>query len=234
MNCFEHHIAPHQRSRLRDYLTKRLLGGPELIHYEYDALRKDGTLVTLDKIVRLVQWKGEVAVQDTVIDATARRRAEEHARKHEAELAHVARLISAEIRKKGIRMELDLGPDLPVVNGSLVQLEQVALNLICSAFEAIEEAEHGPRNVITLRTIGNRRTELKLTVRDTAVGLDPAIALRVLEAFVTTKHDGLGLGLSISRTIVDAHGGRLWATSNESGGTTFHLTLPTLAFIDAY
>jgi signal transduction histidine kinase len=210
MNCFEHHIAPHQRSRLRDCLTKRLLGGPEPIHYEYDALRKDGTLVTLDKVVRLVQWKGEVAVQDTVIDVTARRRAEEHARKHEADLAHVARLINAEIRKKGIRMELHLGPDLPVVNDSLVQLEQVVLNLICNAIEAIEEADHGPRNV-TLRTIGNRRTELKLTARNT----------------------GVGLGLSISRTIVDAHGGRLWATSNESRGTTFHLTLPTPAFIDA-
>ena len=92
MNCLEHHIAPHERPRLRDYLTRRLLGEPVPVHYEYDALRKDGALVTLDKVVRLVHWKGEIAVQDTVIDITAHRRAEEHARKHEAKLAHVARL----------------------------------------------------------------------------------------------------------------------------------------------
>ncbi|MGC1955284.1 MAG: PAS domain S-box protein [Gammaproteobacteria bacterium] len=315
MTCFEHHIAPHERPRLRDYLTRRLVGESVPVHYEYDALRKDGALVTLDKVVRLIQWKGEVAVQDTVIDITARRRAEEQARKREAELAHVARLstmgemattlahelnqpltaivsytegalrrfghirasnpelievldqigqltkraaqivkgmrnfvrkkdaqfepldfnqavseaarlINAEVHKKEIRMELYLAPDLPLVNGSLVQLEQVVLNLIRNAIEAIEEADSEPRN-LTLRTFTNRRAELELTVRDSGVGLDPAIAPRVLEAFVTTKHDGLGLGLSISRTILESHGGRLWATPNERRGTTFHLTLPT-------
>lgn len=316
MTCFAHHIAPHERRRLKDYLTRRLVGKPVPIHYEYDAVRKDGALVTLDKVVRLVQWKGEVAVQDTVIDVTARRRAEEQARKREAELAHVARLstmgemattlahelnqpltaivsytegalrrfghvrasnpelievldqiahltkraarivrgmrnfvrkkdvqfgpvdfnqavaeaarlTSAEVRKKAIRMELYLAPDLPRVEGSLVQLEQVVLNLIRNAIETIEETQSGPRN-LTLRTFTNRRAQLELTVRDTGAGLDPAIASRVLEAFVTTKQDGLGLGLSISRTIVEAHGGRLWATTNERRGTTFHLTLPTL------
>lgn len=316
MTCFEHHIAPHERTRLRDYLTRRLLGESVPVHYEYDALRKDGALVTLDKVVRLVQWKGEVAVQDTVVDITARRRAEEQARKREAELAHVARLstmgemattlahelnqpltaivsytegalrrfghnrashpelievldhiaqltkraaqiirgmrdfvrkkdaqfgpvdfnqavseaarlISAEVRKKAIRMEIYLAPELPLVNGSLVQLEQVVLNLIRNAIEAIEAAENGPRN-LTLRTFTNGRSELELTVRDSGVGIDPAIASRVLEAFVTTKQDGLGLGLSISRTILESHGGRLWATTNERRGTTFHLTLPTL------
>jgi two-component system sensor kinase FixL len=142
-------------------------------------------------------------------------------------ISEAARLISAEVRKKEIRMELYLAPDLPLVNGSLVQLEQVVLNLIRNAIEAIEAAESGPRN-LTLRTFTNQRAELELTVRDSGVGIDPAIASRVLEAFVTTKHDGLGLGLSISRTILESHGGRLWATTNERRGTTFHLTLPTL------
>ncbi len=316
LKCFEHHIAPHERLRLKDYLTRRLLGDPVPVHYEYDASRKDGASVTLDKVVRLVQWKGEVAVQDTVIDITARRRAEEQARKREAELAHVARLstmgemattlahelnqpltaivsytegalrrfghlrahnpeligvldhiaqltkraaqivrgmrdfvrkkdapfqpvdlnqaiseaarlISAEVRQKQIHMELYLAPGLPLVTGSLVQLEQVVLNLIRNAIEAIEEADSELRN-LTLRTFINRRAELELTVRDTGVGLDPAIASQVLEAFVTTKHDGLGLGLSISRTILESHGGRLWATANERRGTTFHLALPPL------
>lgn len=320
MTCFEHHIAPHERPRLRDYLVRRLLGEPVPIHYEYDALRKDGEVVTLDKVVRLVHWKGEVAVQDTVIDITARRRAEEQARKRETELAHVARLstmgemattlahelnqpltaivsyaegavrrfahmgdsnpelvevldhiaqltkraaqivrgmrnfvrkkdaqfepvdvnqavaeaarlISAEVRKKQIRMELYLAPELPRVNGSLVQLEQVVLNLIRNGVEAIEETQNGPRN-LTLRTFVNPQSEFELSVRDSGVGLDPAVASRVLEPFVTTKQDGLGLGLSISRTILESHGGRLWATANEHRGTTFHLTLPTLATTD--
>ena len=128
-------------------------------------------------------------------------------------------------------MELYLAPNLPLVNGSSVRLEQVILNLIRNAIEAIEEAENGPRN-LTLRTFTNRRAELELTVRDTGVGLDPALASRVLEAFVTTKHDGLGLGLSISRTILESHGGRLWATANEHRGTTFHMALPTLSPTD--
>jgi signal transduction histidine kinase len=111
------------------------------------------------------------------------------------------------------------------VRGDRVQLQQVILNLVLNAVEAMSAVEAGPRELL----ISTERTEANgvlVAVRDSGPGIDPEHVERVFEAFYTTKTSGVGMGLSICRSIIDAHGGRLWADSNEPRGAVFQFTLP--------
>jgi signal transduction histidine kinase len=113
---------------------------------------------------------------------------------------------------------------LPRILGDRVQLQQVILNLILNAIEATSEIADGPREVLIRST--SEADGVLIDVRDTGAGLPQANPERVFEAFYTTKTSGLGLGLSICRSIVEAHGGRLWATPNEPRGAIFRIMLP--------
>ncbi len=114
---------------------------------------------------------------------------------------------------------------LPPVTGDRVQLQQVVLNLIVNGFDAMGHVA-ADRRTLTLETsIGDAGT-VQIAVRDSGVGLDSEHADRIFEPFYTTKSQGMGMGLAINRSIVEAHGGRLWATANEDGGATFAFTLP--------
>jgi two-component system sensor kinase FixL len=114
------------------------------------------------------------------------------------------------------------------VLGDRIQLQQVLLNLILNSNEAMSVPGWEPRElVITSQQTG--LDEVMVTVRDTGIGLAPKNQGRVFDAFFTSKKDGLGLGLSISRTIIEAHGGRLWCTPNADRGATFQFTLPSEA-----
>jgi signal transduction histidine kinase len=117
-------------------------------------------------------------------------------------------------------------PDqLPVVEADRVQLQQVLLNLIVNALEATGAASEGPRELL----ISTEKVEaggVLVAVRDSGPGLTAAMLERVFESFYTTKPTGLGLGLSICRSIIEAHGGRLWASTNQRRGTAFQFTLP--------
>jgi two-component system sensor kinase FixL len=104
-----------------------------------------------------------------------------------------------------------------------VQVQQVLVNLIRNALEAMDDC---PVRELRIRSDRDTTSHVRLSVFDTGTGLSEEMANRLFEAFATTKHDGMGLGLSICRTIVEAHGGRIWATVNERGGTVFHFTLP--------
>lgn len=139
----------------------------------------------------------------------------------------VLTLLRGDLAGRGIAVETDLDPDLPPVLGDRIPLEQVLLNLVTNACDAMMEAPPGTRR-LTLRT-SRDPAGVRMSVRDNGCGLPPE-AERVFEAFFTTKAHGLGMGLSICRTIVTAHDGRLWAEANPatSGGATFHLTLPVL------
>ena len=114
---------------------------------------------------------------------------------------------------------------MPLVLGDRIQLQQVILNLIINAIEAMSGVSDGPRELL----VGSGKDEsqgVRVTVRDSGPGLDPESLAHLFTAFYTTKPQGMGMGLAISRSIIEAHGGRLWATANEGRGATFQLTLP--------
>jgi PAS domain S-box-containing protein len=129
------------------------------------------------------------------------------------------------ITKNAVLVQTRLAEGLFPVQGDRVQLQQVILNLVLNAVEALSAVEEGPREVLisTERTQGNG---VLVAVRDSGPGIDPEHVERVFEAFYTTKPSGLGMGLSICRTIIGAHGGRLWADANEPRGAVFQFTLP--------
>jgi PAS domain S-box-containing protein len=125
----------------------------------------------------------------------------------------------------GIVAKMQLAEGLPRVSGDRVQLQQVMLNLIMNAIEAMSEVSDGSRE-LQISTSEAEAGGVLVAVSDSGPGLHPASVARMFEAFYTTKASGLGIGLSICRSIVDAHGGRLWTTPNEPRGAVFCMTLP--------
>jgi C4-dicarboxylate-specific signal transduction histidine kinase len=124
----------------------------------------------------------------------------------------------------GVPVETRLAEDLPPVQGDRVQLQQVVLNLILNAAEAMGSVEAGARE-LSISTV-QEQTGVRVTVRDCGPGIAPTHLERIFEAFYTTKSSGTGMGLSICRSIINAHGGRLWAEVNEPRGAVFQFTLP--------
>jgi C4-dicarboxylate-specific signal transduction histidine kinase len=147
-------------------------------------------------------------------------------------VSDVIALTRNEALKHGVAVQAWLARDLPSVEGDRVQLQQVILNLIMNAIEAMSGAEEGPRELqVSAET--DAAGGVLVTVRDTGPGLDPKSMARVFEAFYTTKPGGMGMGLAICRSIVEEHGGRLWASANEPRGAVFQLTLPAEAAVAA-
>jgi C4-dicarboxylate-specific signal transduction histidine kinase len=140
-------------------------------------------------------------------------------------IAEVLALTRGELQQHGVVLHTNLvGGDRPVL-GDRVQLQQVVLNLIMNAVQAMGAVTDGSREL----TVSVARAEpgrVQVGVADTGPGLDPAIAQRIFEPFFTTKSDGLGMGLSISRSIIEAHGGHLWVSPRAPHGTAFHFTIP--------
>jgi signal transduction histidine kinase len=115
--------------------------------------------------------------------------------------------------------------DLSPVSGDRVQLQQVVLNLLMNGIEAMSSVDERARELmITTRNIAP--DQVQVTVEDSGIGLDPNTMARIFEPFYTTKSGGMGMGLSISRSILEKHGGRLWATAHDGPGPTFQFTLP--------
>ena len=137
----------------------------------------------------------------------------------------VIALARSAINRNGVSVQTLLSEGLAPVQGDRVQLQQVVLNLILNAVEAMGSVEAGPRELL-ISTEQNRAKGVLVAVRDSGPGLDPENFERVFEAFYTTKTSGMGMGLSICRSIMDAHGGRLWAGVNEPRGAVFQFTLP--------
>ena len=135
------------------------------------------------------------------------------------------RLIEPQAERAGVTIRSKLAEPLPPILGVSIQLEQVLLNLIQNAIEAVTADESGPR-VVQVETRCHDAKQITASVSDTGVGLAPDEAERVFERFHSTKPHGMGLGLAISRSIVEAHGGRLWGTANPDRGATFTLALP--------
>ena len=134
-------------------------------------------------------------------------------------------LVADEAKKRGVVIRTQFANDLAPVLGDRVQLQQVVLNLVMNAIEAMSSVSGRPRELM-IHTRNMDGGQVQVTVEDSGVGLDPNTIPRIFEPFYTTKSSGMGMGLSICRSIVQNHGGRIWATANDGPGTSFHFTLP--------
>jgi signal transduction histidine kinase len=139
-------------------------------------------------------------------------------------VGEVIRLARSAIIRNGVSVQTRLADGLSAVHGDRVQLQQVILNLILNAVEAMSAVEPGARELLISTT--QDHTGALVAVRDSGPGIDPTHLESIFEAFYTTKPSGTGMGLSICRSIIDAHGGRLWADPNEPCGAVFQFTLP--------
>ena len=148
----------------------------------------------------------------------------------EADLGRLVRdvldLVSRELRASGIALRLILGSDLATVKCDRIQIEQVVLNLVRNAMDVLEEGPAQGRE-LTIRTQTGTGGAIELRVEDTGAGFEADSSERIFETFFTTKADGLGMGLSISRSIIEDHGGRLWASPRPGGGAIFYVSLPS-------
>jgi C4-dicarboxylate-specific signal transduction histidine kinase len=167
-----------------------------------------------DIIHRLRAFARKEDRQTEVIDVTAA-------------IEHVVALLDHDASTQGVDLLVSPAMNLPVVNGDRIQIEQVLVNLLRNAFDAVTAngaGEHDKR--VSIRSGMNDDGELHIEVSDTGCGVTEDSEPKLFDAFYTTKKEGLGMGLAISRTIVEAHGGRIWMTRNAERGVTAHVTLP--------
>jgi signal transduction histidine kinase len=136
----------------------------------------------------------------------------------------VIALTRREMEKNRVSVQTQLSESLPTIRGDRVQLQQLILNLVINAIEAMMGTSEGPRELVI--STAKADAGVLVTVQDSGPGLSPESVERLFEAFYTTKSGGLGMGLSICRSIIEAHRGRLWATNNAPRGAVFHFTLP--------
>ncbi len=141
-------------------------------------------------------------------------------------ITEVTALLGKDLERRHIALHLDLATGLPLVPGDTVQLQQVLLNLLLNACDAMNADDHGPHELF-IATACDGRGHVTIEVRDSGAGVEDSELEHIFDRFVTTKPNGLGMGLSISRSIIEAHGGRIWATRNEDRGLTIHSELPS-------
>jgi C4-dicarboxylate-specific signal transduction histidine kinase len=137
----------------------------------------------------------------------------------------VIALSSSDLQRNRVILRQEFADDLPPVVGDRVQLQQVVFNLLLNAADAMSEIDDRPR-VLVVSTTRDEGDRVGVTVRDVGVGLDPQNTDKVFDAFYTTKRGGMGIGLSVSRSIVERHHGRLWVERNDGPGATFRLSIP--------
>ncbi|MGE5834896.1 MAG: sensor histidine kinase, partial [Acidobacteriota bacterium] len=137
----------------------------------------------------------------------------------------VISLLLSELQRNRVILRHELADDLPPVMADRIQLQQVIMNLLRNASEAMSTVDDRPRELL-VRTERDEGDQVRLSVKDAGVGFTTEAADRLFEAFFTTKDDGMGIGLSVSRSIINAHHGSLWATRNDGPGATFSFAIP--------
>jgi signal transduction histidine kinase len=183
----------------------------------------DSTRAALERVVKDGHRAGDVIKS---VRAIFKKEEEDRAWLDISELVRdVLVLLQAELQAQGIVVRDDLDRQLPLVQGHKGQLQQVILNLVRNAAEAMSQISDRAR---VLRVSSQREppNDVLVSIEDSGTGIDPQHVDRLFEAFFTTKSNGMGIGLAICRSIVEAHSGRLWATTNLNYGAVFHISLP--------
>jgi C4-dicarboxylate-specific signal transduction histidine kinase len=139
-------------------------------------------------------------------------------------IQEVVSLTHSEIQKSGVVLKMNLAASLPRVSGDRIQLQQVILNLVMNGIEAMNTVTDRPREMM-IRSSAHESDKVLVAVQDSGVGIDSQNLDKIFDSFYTTKSQGMGMGLAISRSIVENHGGRLWAVPNDGPGATFQFTL---------
>jgi two-component system sensor kinase FixL len=202
-------------SAINNYLkgSRRLIGegGDERMTMMRDAL---------DKAADQAMRAGQIIrrLRDFVSRGESERRVENITKLVEEASA----LALVGVKDRGIRVTFQFDPSVELVLADRVQIQQVLLNLIRNAMDAMETSATREL-VVSVMPAGD--THVRVSVADTGSGIEPEVAEQLFQPFITTKRHGMGVGLSISRTIIEAHGGRIWVEPNPGGGTIFHFTL---------
>ncbi len=187
----------------------------------------------LDAVRRSVEW----VIDDGNRASEVIRRVRALAKKSDIEMVpldvndvvrEVIALVKREVFSHQVSLQMELAPALPTILGDRVQLQQVFINLVMNGIEAMQSVMDRPRELV-IRSGQDEAHRVFLSVTDCGIGISAENADRLFNAFFTTKSGGMGMGLSICRSIIEAHGGRLWATANIPHGATFQFTLPVNA-----
>jgi PAS domain S-box-containing protein len=142
-------------------------------------------------------------------------------------VSDVLPLVLGDARKRRVNISTDLAGDLPLVFGNQTQLQQVLINLVVNGMDAMVNTPEGKRHLLIRTSKPNGDARVEVAVSDSGAGVPAGSLPQLFESFFTTRAEGMGLGLSIARSIVESHGGRIWADNNPNGGATFHFTVQT-------
>jgi two-component system sensor kinase FixL len=201
-------ILSNAQAGLR-YLAKDLADAEEFSDILCDIVAEDKLAAEVIRRLRVLLRKGEVQLEPLDINEL---------------VDTVLKLVRSDFLNQNVAVYTDLAPHLPLIYGDDVQLQQVLLNLAVNGCDAMAGVEAIERRLF-LRTECLDSEEVKVSVRDQGCGIPPEKLDRIFEPFFTTKTQGMGMGLAICRTIISAHGGKLWATNNPECGATFQFTL---------
>jgi PAS domain S-box-containing protein len=188
-----------------------------------DSPNLDEAREAVRRIVRDGKRAGEVIARIRAL-ATKTATAKERADMNET-IREVVAFAQDEVRRNRVILRTELAADLPPVLGDRVQLQQVVLNLVMNGIEAMSSVQERPRELM-IRTQNDDADQVRVTVQDSGIGLDRQSMERIFDAFYSTKQGGMGMGLSISRSIIENHGGKLWAVANDGPGISVQFTIP--------
>jgi two-component system sensor kinase FixL len=216
----------HELNQPLSAISNYLKGSRNLLE---DRSDENSTTIrnALDKAADQAMRAGQIIRR--LRDFVSRGETERHAESVSKLIEEASALALVGVKDRGIRVQFQFNPSVDLVLADRVQIQQVLLNLIRNSMDAMETSQVRDLKIAIGPT---EEGFVRISVSDTGSGIAPEVSKQLFQPFVTTKREGMGVGLSISRTIVEAHGGQIWVEQNPSGGTTFHFTLPIVCNSD--